>query len=394
MQQHRYRVGLFLLLVVIPGLLFGGFAIYWHIASGILDKNVALWIEDQRQAGNTLSYDSKSRQGFPFTTGILFKAPSLTRKNRAGLYDGGSWQAETVLFEADLLKPGHYTLSFSGKHRLTISSPSGPQAFSVDLQSGLAEVTTTLKGEFQYSIVSLEGLTATSEQDGTVTSLHKAQLTLSPSTDAGTEEETRVLEAALSLFDIGLPETVTAPLGYRIDRASLSLSLPHDLVSALTSNSIQQTLAAWRDAGGIFDIPWLAVNWGPLAIQGAGTATLDDQFRPLASFEMKANGYRETLDAFAEAGLLEAETARLAGLGLQIFTGLSGGGRTLAFPFTAQDAGLYLGPIRIGDNVPLIKTAAKPVLKPEIVKGRSEAITKPPEVMTIDLEPPPVVNWR
>src|SRR3546814_11802892 len=80
-------------------------------------------------------------------------------------------------------------------------------------------------------------------------------------------------------------------------------------MGALPPGPPSQAIEAWRQNGGTVEIPWLNLVWGPLDLRAKGTATLDGRMRPLGALTADIRGYRETLTAFASAGLVPPDTA-------------------------------------------------------------------------------------
>lgn len=399
MRHQRAWLGFGFPLVLIPALVFflglGALALYWHIASGILEETATRWIEEQRGRGVLISDEGTQLSGFPFEAQLIFRNPSAQ-----DLEQSWAWRADEVTLSAPLLRPGQYSLTFNTRHRVVLPGHTSGEEIEIDFGTGLVEASTDLEGVVEHVKVTASAVTILTLPQASPTTIDTVEVILSPyrqppggqSIEDKSEEQ---LNAEISIFGIQLAEHITAPLGSVIDRASLKLTLrPIPKAGAL-----EHALATWRDQGGVVDISWMNLSWGALSVNGSGTATIDDVFRPLASFNLKANGYREALEASAEVGMIDAETARIAGLGLQVFTGLSGGGRTLAFPFTAQGKGLYLGPIRIGDNLPILRhnhqptPTLAPTLAP-IPKSTGSLEQGPEQTLVIELQPPPVVNWR
>jgi len=96
--------------------------------------------------------------------------------------------------------------------------------------------------------------------------------------------------------------------------------------------------------------------------------------------------------------VLDAQTARMAGLGLQVFAGLSGGGNSIPLTLSMQDGALYLGPIQIGETPPILpgKTTRHPSTHDEHSKDdqSSLSVEAPKPVELQPLTPPPTINWQ
>src|SRR3546814_2058553 len=114
-------------------------------------------------------------------------------------------------------------------------------------------------------------------------------------------------------------------------------------MGALPPGPPSQAIEAWRQNGGTVEIPWLNLVWGPLDLRAKGTATLDGRMRPLGALTADIRGYRETLTAFASAGLVPPDTALAAGAVLQILahTASEDGARGAHVTLTAEQRGVF-----------------------------------------------------
>jgi hypothetical protein len=70
--------------------------------------------------------------------------------------------------------------------------------------------------------------------------------------------------------------------------------------------------AGWRDAGGLLEIPALALRWGPLAGDARLSLTLDAALQPQGNGTLRVTGAPEALGALARAGLIDGNAARTA----------------------------------------------------------------------------------
>src|SRR6185295_8822537 len=87
----------------------------------------------------------------------------------------------------------------------------------------------------------------------------------------------------------------------------------------LQQGPLAESVAAWRDAGGIIEVNRLALRWGPLDGDGDGTLALDAANRPLAAFTMRIRGYTETVDALTAAGAMKPRDAGTLKIALNLF---------------------------------------------------------------------------
>jgi hypothetical protein len=153
------------------------------------------------------------------------------------------------------------------------------------------------------------------------------------------------LPAALRVSRLTLPSGV-AKFGDVIEELRLRAAVK----GTIPGGKRRAALATWRDRGGTVEIEALGLDWGPLAVNGAGTLALDAELQPIGALTAKVQGYGEIVDALAASGALKAGDAALAKVGLGLLAKPAGNGRPeIATPVTLQNGQLFLGPIRIAD---------------------------------------------
>jgi len=162
------------------------------------------------------------------------------------------------------------------------------------------------------------------------------------------------LGLAFELEKVELKRLEPGPLGATIASARLKA----EFLGPLSGATPREALTAWRDSGGTLEIQWFNMVWGALDLRANGTAALDEEMRPLGALTADIRGYEETLSALADAGLLRRDflPASRVTLNLLAKQDESDGRRVLTAPITAQDGALMLGPIRVLELPPLLRT--------------------------------------
>lgn len=347
----------------------GAYSAYWWWGAGKMDETVTGWINDWRRAGYRIDYSEKSIGGFPWTVRIRLVQPTLA--DPAGAW---SWHGGALDLSAKPWAPTTYRLSADGDHRavVPVAGRLVPMQATADRVEGVAEF--DLAGRLRQADITLENVDGVAPALNDTLKIHHATVSLTqPDVPArGHDDE----EAAVELLVQGLhlPAALTGPLGRDVEHTSLRARLMGPFPRA----DMRQALAAWRDAGGTLEVPWLNMRWGPAKLRAEGTVALDDLLRPSAAFEAKLAGLNDTLDALVDAKLIRPDAARLAGVGLMLFarTPPGGGEPELAIPLSAVDGDVYLGPIKMG-RVP-------PLLPPERTGG-----VAPPAPVTAETLPAP-----
>ncbi len=159
-----------------------------------------------------------------------------------------------------------------------------------------------------------------------------------------------VATLSLDVAGIALPAALDGPLGRAVPRFVLDATLPPPQPASLSAAG----LAAWRAAGGRVDIAKISLAWGPLALEGRGTATLDSALRPEGRIDSRIAGWRPAIDAFVAAGRMAPRDGALAAAFLDLMARRDADGRaSIAVALTARKGRLYLGPIAIARLAPL-----------------------------------------
>lgn len=114
----------------------------------------------------------------------------------------------------------------------------------------------------------------------------------------------------------------------------------------------RQRLAAWRDAGGTLELEALKLALGEAALDAAGTISLDERLRPLASFDL-ALGHPARLINFCVAhGLLSLEEARLISARIAALA-RKNPDRPVSLPLLMEDGRVLLDTLMIGRLAPV-----------------------------------------
>ena len=162
---------------------------------------------------------------------------------------------------------------------------------------------------------------------------------------ASAAEGGKSLDLIVALHDLSISEPANLPLGNSISRIDLAAAVEGTLQPGRPSES----LAAWRNAGGVLQIQRFAANWGPLAVTAEGTLALDGQMQPLFAGTATVRGYSEAIDALVQARMMDPGGATGAKIALAAMAKPAddGGPPAAKLPITIQDGFLFVGPLRL-----------------------------------------------
>ncbi len=375
------RAALFLILAA--GLTLCATFLYWRAAVAEMDRAIEGWLQAWRAQGYRIETGPRAPSGFPFQARIAAEAPSIEDPEGAW-----RWTARGVDIETDLWDLTRYRLRLGDRHDL--AAPINGRIVDMRITPETADLETDfdLNGQLRKARLRLTSATVSAPEIGASGRLERAVITLVLPKEPATRHDQESAAIELIAQGVTLPPDMAGPLGPSLAHVSTRLRV----MGAAPRADLRGALAAWRDGGGVIEAPWLRLNWGPLGVNATGTATIDEKFRPLAAFDVKARGYKESIDAFADAGLIDRQVGRWAGLGLQIFAGLGGG--EVSIPVSAQDGAVFLGPLRMGDAPPLLPAQGGDRLSP--APAPSAVIVQPqPAPLNVPApEAPPTLDWR
>jgi len=162
---------------------------------------------------------------------------------------------------------------------------------------------------------------------------------------AAPSSEDKSVEFKFLLEDTKVTRPYNLPLGDLIKRVEMDAYV----AGMLRPGRPSESLAAWRDAGGVLQIQKFAADWGPLAITAEGTLALDGNLQPLFAGTANVRGYNETIDALAQAGMMELGQVTGAKIALAAMTkpGDDGEPPAAKLPITIQDGFLFVGPLKL-----------------------------------------------
>ena len=162
----------------------------------------------------------------------------------------------------------------------------------------------------------------------------------SSAADGGTS-----VDLIVGLHDLSISEPANLPLGNYISGIDLAAAVEGTIQPGRPSES----LAAWRDGGGVLQIQKLVANWGPLAVTAEGTLALDGQMQPLFAGTATMRGYSEAIDALVQARMMDPGGATGAKIALSAMAKPAddGGPPAAKLPLTIQDGFLFVGPLKL-----------------------------------------------
>lgn len=324
-------------------ILISGYVVWWHHVADRLVEQADNWREQRISEGYKISHEPLVTSGFPYRVRVTAKALSIANPGHEQ-----SPEVSIPVFWA-VVQPwriNHVIFGMEGKGRADWLERGQQKGLDFKAASALGSATFNIRGRMQTVAIDIKQLEAIPSWQPPVTAerlqLHGRPRPSGSSDEKSSGEQMDGQQIALRADNMMLEGMDDFPLGKRIANFSLS-SILYGRVRKLPA---EETLAEWRDEGGFVDIEALNIDWGHGAISGKGALTLDERMRPLGKLDTRISGYERILAALTETRQIDENAARTIGFGLGLLSREGDDGkRYIALPLSAQDGGVYLGPV-------------------------------------------------
>ena len=328
------RFAIAALLFAIPA---GSYAWYRSYVAQQLAASLNNWILARTAEGYRIDADIAPESG-----GIATVARTLS--NVAVGAPGDAWDLSLPRLDISVGTLSPFGVDFRPEGKLQLHYTVGDQDFT--LTNDFVEARAGFSYDTDGAITSAHVSQSSSRLDGAVgIDLKSFQADASFDPSAVPSSDDKSIEFNLAFDDAIMRRSVNLPLGNSIKRAEIE----GYVTGILQPGRPSESLAVWRDAGGVLQIQRFVANWGPLAITAEGTLTLDGQMQPLFAGTAIVRGYNETIDALAQAGMIELGQVTGAKIALAAMTKPAddGGPPAAKLPITIQDGFLFIGPLKL-----------------------------------------------
>ncbi|HKY95952.1 MAG TPA: DUF2125 domain-containing protein [Kiloniellales bacterium] len=325
-----------LLGIVLVGLL--ALTVFWFVVRDEFRKIVDDWRSDMEAMGYAIAAGPPSFRGWPLRLEAHYAAPAITAPG-GQRWEGPAevmgyawlWDVETIVIEGP------------GRHRLEIEG--GPLA--IDVEDGSA-LTLGFGAGLDRVAVELGPSSVTNEKSGRSLSLERLAFDVA-SLASGKDGRRSDIGFTFELARVPLPPEL-ASASQMVGPEIVLLKLDGRLQGVLSPKPWQEFLATWRDSAGVLDLSGIELDWGTLWVKGAGTLTVDQEYRPLGAFSFETLGLPELVHRATAAGLIDEDEGLALERGLTaLASGTDEQGRhRVQLPITMQDGWLYIGSIQFG----------------------------------------------
>lgn len=319
------------------------YSAFWWIVAGRFPAVVDAWAAERRATGWLVDYRIGPVHGFPFSLRSEIGGARLAGPGSPAAW---TWRAPMILVRARPWRLTHFGFESPGRHDVTmVANGAEWRIEAVAAAAGGAIVFGT--APWPEVDLAVADLTLTSTARPRPTTVRSIAARLAPNAAPNrppADPQAASPRLVATVLDVLLPEEPPPVLGRAVERIDLDATW----VGRLPPGPLGPALVVWRDGGGTIEVARLGLKWGKLEIEGAGTFALDSELRPIASSNVRLNGYGQALDDLARAGVVrgrDAIAARLM-LGLMARSGRTGRDE-VAVPITVQDGWFAVGPARL-----------------------------------------------
>ena len=326
-RQQRWQRRLPVLLIAVV-VIYGGL---WWAAAWQIQILATDWIDERRQRGDVITYETLTVKGFPLAWNVHLLQPS--------------WQPNNVLWPEVLGSPEvHLSTSLSDFGMVTLSRPAtvtlSPKqpANAARLRADVTDFRLNLRQPGSQPSGKLRARALEFEWPAGSITAKQLDFTWQVATSGGQNSQ----ELQLDLSDVTLPDSPVLSSG------GGQVSLAVDVIGDV-GDGRRDSMAAWRDNGGVVELRRLAVDFSPVTLNGDATVTLDQDLQLAAAGRFDVGGVDTVIKSAVQSGHL---TPRAAAVAQFIITGLrmknkNRSKQTIELPLSIQAGKIWLGPVAI-----------------------------------------------
>jgi hypothetical protein len=315
----------------------------WFAVAHLVEAQALGWMEQERAAGTRISHRRLAVEGFPLRWTLVAEGYAIARDAPQPQSASGP-RLEAGIVPWDLSR---VPLRFPGLHRLE------RDGLALEVEAARPEATLSLRAGGGVAGIRAELGDVSLRVPGAAGAARAARIVVDIREIDPPDPATRsFLALSLSVAELVPPPGTRAPFDRALRGGEIELSLRGERARTGTQAA---RIAAWRDSGGVLEMPRLRLDWPPVMVSGDGTATLDARNRPEAALSLRIAGVPDLLQALSRAGLLPLQQAAMLGA---LASGMARtdpatGRAEVAVPVTAQNGRLSLAGIPVMRLQPL-----------------------------------------
>jgi len=331
---------------IIAGIAFvvlaAGYTGYWFWLAHTFERNLALWIDQQRAMGYRLSFTASEPDGFPLAAKIrladvMVEPASHTAPWRFGV---PSMQLSLSPWQPLLLRirgndgTTDYRLQWRASGRDFELSGRGIETI-IGLSSQATPPTIVFSAEYMEWREDRRPIANTHQLAGELV-VHDADTVASPSIEFSIDA------SQLDLLVGTAPQQTTKEI--------YGPGLKGKFIGAIPAGPLRPALAAWTQQGGYLDLINISAHPAdgfPPRFEGSASIALDPQLQPLIAGTVTVHDYGPAIDRAVANGHMTPAQGTAAKLWLSAKAEKDNGNLKVTLPLTVQDGFVSLGPIKL-----------------------------------------------
>ncbi|SDY50296.1 DUF2125 domain-containing protein [Citreimonas salinaria] len=305
--------------VVLAALAWSGF---WFWSAQALRSEIEAWFDDRRAEGWEADYTDLFIRGFPNRLDATFIDLALADPD-AGL----AWRAPFFQVLQLVYRRGHAILIFPDTQTVVIDDDIyAVQADGMRASVNLGEGDTVQRAGFEADVLNIDG----------------------PDNDlalAGLAAGLAAVDQDAQVYRVGISADAAAGgvAGGAADGLALQATIGFD------QPWTREALEIGRPQPVSLDLSGAEYRKGALFLRLAGDLDIDEAGRATGDLALRAENWRDLLDAAVEAERIPEAMARTLEQGLGLVAQLSGNPETLDLPLRFDDGMVRIGPIPMGE---------------------------------------------
>lgn len=316
-------------------------SIWWLFIASFGDRQIEDFIARAAKDGTAITVAEQERSGFPFDVRWQLRGITVSRQSPDGNLTG---EIPELLVEAVAWRPQH--LAFSA------DKPQSWQWQAAGANAGR-----------NYTAQSINGLVE--PQDGKSGWRMTAALQAvnwrvdgaEPADGAASEVFAEILlplDRRSADFDIKLNQVkLSGPLVFGRYVESVSA---RGNINPIPKDLTPTGLTEWQQAGGTLSVKQSAIMFGALQAGANGDVALDQAMRPAGKMQLHVNNPEAILTIATREGWIKPDQLGYAQIGVGLFSRRNASGvNELNTNMEMRGGGLWVGPIRLANLMPLVK---------------------------------------
>ena len=321
-----------------------GYTTYWFIVAGEIEDRIAEWAADQRAHGLTVETGAPEVTGYPLRFEVSLQNPSVGTGAK-----GWAWRSDLLTASFRPWRFDKFDLKINGRNDVRYFDGHSWHDIRGNVEDGSAWLQLDGNRHIENLLLDLKHVALVGpwgEDSAFVQRLRARGELLAEFESESATEPLKVATVAVEFEGIKPPSGFGDGLGETIEFLNFDFSLFGPLPTGNTNAAVQ----TWRDAGGTVEIHSFHILWGPLGINSAGTLALDGEMRLIGALTADIIGYGDVIDALIMSNMIPLGDAFVVKVAFNLMADKpeDGGPPVLrGVPVTAQDGGLFVGPVSI-----------------------------------------------